>query len=221
MAGLTWLHLSDWHQKGRDFDRKVVRDALLTDLRQREKIAPALRQVDFVVFSGDMAWQGKLEKYQAARELLFEPVLNTLELRAKDLFIVPGNHDLSRSHVAEMLPPELAKPLETDELVQKWLIDEKKRSRALEPFEDFAGFVAGFAGQKPPAYANAWSGFIGDKTVGILCLSSAWMCGRNKDANGEVNDYGYLTLGEPQLHEALTAIQKADVRMAVLHHPFA
>jgi hypothetical protein len=27
MAGLTWLHLSDWHQKGEDFDRKVVRDA--------------------------------------------------------------------------------------------------------------------------------------------------------------------------------------------------
>jgi hypothetical protein len=27
-AGMTWLHLSDWHQKGMDFDRKVVRDAL-------------------------------------------------------------------------------------------------------------------------------------------------------------------------------------------------
>ena len=29
MSGLTWLHLSDWHQRGTDFDRKVVRDALL------------------------------------------------------------------------------------------------------------------------------------------------------------------------------------------------
>ena len=26
MSGLTWLHLSDWHQKGDDFDREVVRD---------------------------------------------------------------------------------------------------------------------------------------------------------------------------------------------------
>jgi hypothetical protein len=31
-AGLTWLHLSDWHQKGMDFDRKVVRDALIDDI---------------------------------------------------------------------------------------------------------------------------------------------------------------------------------------------
>jgi hypothetical protein len=26
MAGLTWLHLSDWHQKGKEFNREVVRD---------------------------------------------------------------------------------------------------------------------------------------------------------------------------------------------------
>ena len=32
MNGLTWLHLSDWHQKGRDFDRTIVRDALLHDM---------------------------------------------------------------------------------------------------------------------------------------------------------------------------------------------
>ena len=41
MNGLTWLHLSDWHQKGRDFDRNVVRDALIRDLRER--IASLLR----------------------------------------------------------------------------------------------------------------------------------------------------------------------------------
>ena len=221
MNGLTWLHLSDWHQKGRDFDRAVVRDALLRDVRERAKIDPALGSVDFVIFSGDAAWQGKAEEFQAARECLFDPVLKELGLTPKQLFIVPGNHDLSRPHIEEMLPEALKKPLETDEQVQKWLTDEKKRARALEPFEDFAAFVTSFTGQKPAAYANAWTGFIGNKTVGILCLNSAWMCGRNKDAKGEVKDYGYLTLGEPQLHEALAAIQSADVRLAVLHHPFA
>jgi formylglycine-generating enzyme required for sulfatase activity/predicted phosphodiesterase len=221
MNGLTWLHLSDWHQKGRDFDRTVVRDALVRDVRERAKIDPALADVDFVIFSGDVAWQGKAEEFQSARECLFEPVLKELGLSSNKLFIVPGNHDLSREVVGEMLPEALKKPLETGEQVQKWLTDEKKRSRAMEPFEDFASFVTGYTGQKPPAYANTWSGFIGNQTVGILCLNSAWMCGRNQDPKGEVNEYGFLTLGEAQLHDALAAIQGADVRLAVLHHPFA
>jgi predicted MPP superfamily phosphohydrolase len=138
MASLTWLHLSDWHQKGRDFDRQVVRDALLDELRQREKIDSALRQIDFMVFSGDVAWHAKPEEFQSARELLFEPVLNELALQPKNLFIVPGNHDLSREHVQEMLPDGLKKPLESDEEVQKWLVEEKRRRRALEPFEAYS-----------------------------------------------------------------------------------
>jgi hypothetical protein len=42
MAGLTWLHLSDWHQKGKDFDidRRVVLEALIKDIKERSKIHP-------------------------------------------------------------------------------------------------------------------------------------------------------------------------------------
>jgi formylglycine-generating enzyme required for sulfatase activity/predicted phosphodiesterase len=220
MNGLTWLHLSDWHQKGPDFDRAVVRDALLRDVRERAKIDPALADVDFVIFSGDVAWQGNAEEFQAARENLFEPVLKELALLPKDLFLVPGNHDLSREHIQEMLPDALKKPLESDEQVQKWLLDEKRRSRVLEPFEAYANFVAGFSGQKSAAYASSGQFFVGKTTVGILCLNSAWMCGRNTNAKGEVNDLACLTVGEPQIHDALAAIKSADVRLAVLHHPF-
>ncbi len=224
MNGLTWLHLSDWHQRGPDFDRQVVRDALLDDLRGRASLDPRLDEVDFVVFSGDAAWSGQAKEFNTAREVLFDPILNTLKdggLPPDKLFFVPGNHDLSRDHITELLPPGLQKPLENDAEVQKWLTDPDKRDRALEPFRDYSAFVTGYTGQKPPAYANTWSGFIGQKTVGIFCLNSAWMCGRNKDAKGEVNDYGQLVVGDPQLHEAVANIQGADVRIAVLHHPFA
>jgi len=223
MAGLTWLHLSDWHQRGPDFDRQVVRDALLADLRDRATLDPALADVDAVFFSGDAAWAGKAEEFAAARQVLFDPVLKVLKdggLPPKKLFFVPGNHDLGRGHVAEMLPPALQKPLTTDAEVQHWLTDDKRRNRVLEPFEDYAAFVTGFTGQKTPAYASTWFGFINQKTVGILCLNSAWMCGRNQDTAGEVNDFGFLTVGEPQIHDALRSIEAADVRIALIHHPF-
>jgi hypothetical protein len=48
MSGLTWLHLSDWHQRGPDFDRRIVRDALLTDLRDRAKLDPGSAPVSNV-----------------------------------------------------------------------------------------------------------------------------------------------------------------------------
>ena len=56
MTGLTWLHLSDWHQKGSEFDRQVVFSALLKDIRERTKINPELEKINFVVFSGDVAF---------------------------------------------------------------------------------------------------------------------------------------------------------------------
>ncbi len=220
-GSLTWLHLSDWHQKGADFDRKVVRDALLADLRNRAQVDPGLATVDFVIFSGDLAWQGKAEEYQAARKELFDGVLDAVGLPPDKLFIVPGNHDLDRSHVEEMLPAALQRSFDGESLVQKWLTNDDKRSRVLEPFKHFSEFVTGFTGQDPAAYANTSVQFFGDVRVGILCLNSAWMSGRNKDVKGEVNDYGFLLLGEPQIHDALAKIQDADVRIAVMHHPFS
>jgi DNA repair exonuclease SbcCD nuclease subunit len=101
---LTWLHLSDWHQKGKDFNRQVVRDALVRDISERKtRINPDLEQVDFIIFSGDVAYRGKENEYQAAVEYLFEPILKVTDLTNDRLFIVPGNHDLNRDSF-ELLP---------------------------------------------------------------------------------------------------------------------
>ena len=75
MATLTWLHLSDWHQQGASFDRGVVRDALVKDLDERAAIDPTLARVDLVVFSGDLAWTGRSEEYEAAQREFLDPVL--------------------------------------------------------------------------------------------------------------------------------------------------
>ena len=154
MAKLTWLHLSDWHQKGRDFNRQVLRDALIRDIRQRSEIDPSLAQIDFVIFSGDLAFSGKSEEYEAAREHLLDPVLEAAGLTAEQVFFVPGNHDMDRDVVYEMLPPELQKPLDSDVLLQKWLAEGRKRARTLEPFEEYAEFVSSYTSQTTPDFAS-------------------------------------------------------------------
>jgi predicted MPP superfamily phosphohydrolase len=60
MGGLTWLHLSDWHQKAiTRLDRRVVRDEMIRDIENRAEIHPDLAIIDFIIFSGDLACRGK------------------------------------------------------------------------------------------------------------------------------------------------------------------
>ena len=216
MTAVNWLHLSDWHQKGKDFDRKIVLRALLKDIRERVKISPDLEKIDFVVFSGDVAFSGKKDEYQAAKEQFFQPLLEASGVEPKQLFIVPGNHDLDRDEF-KLLPHDLTKPLSTEKEVQDWLTDDRNRSRLLEPFQAFASFVREYTEQEPPGYANVRRIKVNDKEIALIGLNSSWMCGRNKD---KIGDYGSVIVGEPQIYSALEEISAADLRVAVIHHPF-
>jgi tetratricopeptide (TPR) repeat protein/3',5'-cyclic AMP phosphodiesterase CpdA len=219
MSGLTWIHISDWHQKSGEFDRQVVRAALIRDIRDRIAINPDLDKIDFLIFSGDVAFSGKAEEYLDAKRELFDPLLKACGLSPEMLFIVPGNHDLDLDEI-EMLPSELSKPLTSDADVQRWLMDDRRRSRLLEPFHAFASFVKDYTGQEQPDYANIRRWQIGDKNVAILGLNSALMCGRNRNTDGKINDNGFLLVGEPQIQSSLEKIEGADLKIAVLHHPF-
>jgi tetratricopeptide (TPR) repeat protein len=116
-----------------------------------------------------------------------------------------------------MLPSGLKKPLSTEKEVQEWLTDDGKRSRVLEPFQEFATFVKEYTKQEPQNYANIKKIPIDDKEIALRGINSAWMCGRNK---GKTGDYGLAIVGEPQIFDAIEKISGAALKIAVLHHPF-
>ena len=83
MTGVTWLHLSDWHQENEKFkfNRKVVCDSLIKDIKAREEgISPCLKKIDFIVFSGDVAKGGDPDEYKKAKDEFFTPILDACEL---------------------------------------------------------------------------------------------------------------------------------------------
>ncbi|NYT10789.1 MAG: hypothetical protein GKC09_12800 [Methanosarcinales archaeon] len=217
MTGVTWLHLSDWHQKtDKDFDRKIVLRALLKDIRERNKISSDLEKIDFIIFSGDVAFGGKPEEYQAAKEQFFQPILEACKLEPEQLFIVPGNHDLDRNKF-KLLPGDLKKPLSNEKEVQEWLTDDCNRPHVLEPFQAFNSFFREYSRQDSPDYTNVRIIEVNDKKIALLGLNSAWMCGRNKE---KIGDYGYVIVGEPQISDAIDEIFGADLKIAIFHHPF-
>lgn len=219
MASVTWLHLSDWHQKGETFDRKVVRDALVRDIKERcQGISPELEKIDFIVLSGDVAYSGKPEEYAAVCEHLIEPLLEATGVGPERLFIVPGNHDLDRD-AFELLPIALNKPFATEEVAQPWLEDDKKRARLLAPFEAYHDFVSTYGGGALSSYASKLQFNVEDKKIALFGFNSALMAARNKDSHDKIDDYGHLIVGEPQIYDFLTNIDEIDLRIAVLHHP--
>ena len=104
MSSITWLHLSDLHfQKNDAHDRNIVLEKLLDDIDKRtEKYNSVLQHIDFVCFTGDIAFAGKSEEYVLAFESFIEPLLKCLGLDATRLFVVPGNHDINRDLVTPM-----------------------------------------------------------------------------------------------------------------------
>jgi len=93
-------------------------------------------------------------------------------------------------------------------------------AHTMEPFENYREFISRNNGQPSPDYASVKILDAKGTRVALLGINSAWMNGRNLDTHGEVYDYGYTLIGEPQIHEPLAQIADADLRIAVVHHPF-
>ncbi len=238
MTGITWLHLSDWHEGAEkfnedltQFDRKKILEKLTEDIRDRIKISPELEKIDFIVFSGDLAYSGGKEdenEYARARKL-FSEVLSATELNSDRLFIIPGNHDLNRGVIEDTIlpyPPAIKGPLgshndfDTESKVKLWLENQDKLNSLLQPFSKLKNFVNQFnEKQKSPDFASTLIlDDIGEKKVGLLGLNSALMAGR-KNTAGQVADQGNLIIGEPQIDDGFEKIKDCDVRIAVMHHP--
>ncbi|MCP4104749.1 MAG: CHAT domain-containing protein [Desulfobacteraceae bacterium] len=83
------LHLSDIHLSTSD-QAITYRTQLETDLKHNVE----LKQLDYLVISGDIANNSKSEEYKAALELV-EGIAKRFRLDPERIVTVPGNHDLN------------------------------------------------------------------------------------------------------------------------------
>lgn len=227
MRDLVWLHLSDWHQKGADFDREQVRDALIKDLAHRARIDERLENIDFIIFSGDLAWSGAKAEYDMAAQVLLDPVLEVTGVRKERLFLVPGNHDLSRNALKLIAP--LLSVMKSEQEINQYLLDPDAREILFAPMKAYSRFVRKYLGDaapEDPCYSYLRSLDVRGTSVALVGMNSAWMCAQHewndpRTGQKDVRDQGYLLLGETQVvaptREA--AFKKAEVKIGVLHHP--
>lgn len=98
MRKLRWIHLSDIHFSDyEDYEIVRMRDSLVSKIKELfEK-----KNVDFIVVSGDLAYQGGT--YNAELKSFLDEVLKVTKIETSNLHIVPGNHDIKRSQIRTVL----------------------------------------------------------------------------------------------------------------------
>lgn len=227
MSQVNWLHLSDWHQDRPGSDRKIILKKLIDDIQDRGEIDERLKQIDFFVFSGDIADRGEKEQFDRACEQLIEPIRKLLG-ESVPIYTVPGNHDIQRGDI-DSIPPQWASiisaknPSGINDLLQKKAVREILNG----PLSNYYDFANKYACKYEPGTMHFNAVFKKDgRKVGIVCLNTAWLSARFKihptvgETKPDFWDHGVLRITETQISDALDQIDgDADVVIAIMHHP--
>lgn len=223
MAKITALHISDLHWSAAEHKNlKIVVDALvadLTDLRA-QGVKP-----DVVVWTGDLVQSGEDgDAFLAADDALFEPILAAVKLDRDRLFVVPGNHDISRKYVRETgyVEQGLKATLQTVDQVNAFVDGVASKSdaakAALGRMDNFSAYMGAAVGRKP-TFENPWLSThtldIEGVNIGVACFNTAWRAtGEHENA-----DRHELLMGERNVDLAIEALKETKLRFALFHHP--
>ena len=166
-----------------------------------------------MVFSGDLGADGTAAAFQSGKTLLLEPLKERLPSRP--IVIVPGNHDVNRARISNIVETGLRETLVTRATVAD-LISGEDFAAATARLQDWWEFEARWYEGSPSTFssglARALSYTIDGTAVGVACLNTAWRAAGDDDRHR-------LLLGESQVDGALRAIGEAEIRLVVMHHP--
>ena len=214
---ITWLHISDLHFKSLDiYNSSIIHEAFFNDLvvfiREKSLL------VDLVFITGDIAFSGNNDEYILANTFL-DRLISTLNINKDRVFIVPGNHDINRKQITQ-LTEDLITSIDNRDKANNVLSSEEDINYICKKFSQYSIFLNNYFGDSLSKYLinKNLSNFtrllsISGKKVAIIGLNSSWLSCGNNDRNN-------LLIGEKQIRESLERAKDADIKIAILHHPF-
>ena len=216
MSAITWLHISDLQfSSSRTYDANVVLQALLGDIEKR--IEWYNLRPNFITVTGDIAFAGKPVEYDLARQF-FDELLYSTTLNKSRLFLIPGNHDVDRDLVSQGAR-NIGDTLTDRENVNAILSSPGDRQLMFARFGGYAAFVNSYLRDHLPFDSDRYFyvqklDLLG-RRIAVLGLNSAWL------ATSEGDEPKGLVVGELQVRSALEQSANADLKIALLHHPFS
>lgn len=203
--GIKILHISDLHiSSNEDNNYEILRKGILDWIRDNNI------KIDIIAFTGDIIDKNDTNAFEKAIDF-FEKLLEICDLSKERLLIVPGNHDIERNSIVEMMLE--AEKLNSDNYVKDNWKYIKVRMNAYAEFVKKLGIEE----------ESLQEGFgvrtiqIGDKVICFNLLNSAWSSKGNED-------YRNLFIGRWQLEEnrkKIAELDNKDLVITMLHHPIS
>lgn len=218
MNDFTILHLSDLHfnKKGKQLPDLMVN--LLSDIKEQLKYINNL----IIVVTGDLVHRGNYE-YKNSVLTFFEKLSDIVGSKAKDIYIIPGNHDKVRN------------------CVDSKMLEDYDKKEAQEFYQDYWKYVKFGFSQYQELVKEIYAKFncVEDverkiktdlygvsvtelssinKKIAFLQFNTAWACTGDADERK-------LKIGAFQLesivgeYEDLKGEKKYDLTIALAHHP--
>jgi 3',5'-cyclic AMP phosphodiesterase CpdA len=102
MAQINILHLSDLHfAKSNEIDISIIKEAFIKDIKEihaTESFTP-----NIILFTGDLVQSGDDNEFKDAHESWFVPLIEATGLNLDFFIISPGNHDIQRSQIDDII----------------------------------------------------------------------------------------------------------------------
>jgi len=222
IPNFTWLHLSDLHLKSSSkWESDRVTRALIHDLKELKSsgICP-----DALFFTGDAAF-GSVDGEEIEKQFdSFSSFLDSVrqvfspEIEKTRVFIVPGNHDVDRSTILRSTTEWLRNSDRTEHDIisdlQKNTNECKQWMLRLSTYRNFLK-TYGLHHLNPSDPHLVWTQIvkIGNHSVGIVGLNSAWSCA-SKDEKGKL-----WMGGRWQIGTTCNQLGQTDLSIALIHHP--
>lgn len=212
---IAFVHLSDIHfgqeRDGLAVVNEDVKNCLIDDCEKTLSIINP-DEVGGVLVTGDIAYSGKKNEYDAAGQWL-DRLTSAIKCERTKVQIVPGNHDIDRGTLSESTKDMLAAiATQGEEKFTKYLDDDGDRDRLFARFEDYRLFAeaydcsldndGGLAGSRVVQLAAG-------RTLRFVGVNSALICAAD-------DKEGRLLLGKRQWVLPRTVGEELVV---LTHHP--